>query len=171
MAEPRAAPDGALGFLETRGLVAAIEAADAMLKASEVRLLQQERTNPALITHVVTGETAAVRAAVEAGAAAAERVGVVVSKLVIPRPGDGLLAMLKPPPRPAGDADGDADGDAAGDAGPSDDAADDYDDQTVRELRALARDRDDDAFSGRTIARATKDELVAFLRSDDGAGP
>ena len=167
MAEPRAAPDGALGFLETRGLVAAIEAADAMLKASEVRLLQQERTNPALITHVVTGETAAVRAAVEAGAAAAERVGVVVSKLVIPRPGDGLLAMLKPPPRPAGDADGDA----AGDAGPSDDAADDYDDQTVRELRALARDRDDDAFSGRTIARATKDELVAFLRADDGAGP
>ena len=87
-------PGAALGLLETQGLVAAIEAADAMLKSAEVRLLQQQRTNPALITHVVTGETAAVRAAVDAGAAAAERVGRVVSKLVIPRPGDGLLDLI-----------------------------------------------------------------------------
>jgi microcompartment protein CcmL/EutN len=140
-------PEGsALGMLETHGLVAAIEAADAMLKAANVRLLQQQRTNPALITHFVVGETAAVRAAVDAGRAAGERVGKVVSAHVIPRPGEGLLERVIVPL---------ASGTSA--------ASEDYGDRTVRELRALARDRDDDAFSGRDIARATKAELVTYL--------
>ena len=85
---------GALGMLETHGLVAAIEAADAMLKAAPVRLLQQQRTNPALITHFVVGEVGAVQAAVDAGRMAAERVGRVASAHVIPRPGEGLLSSI-----------------------------------------------------------------------------
>lgn len=76
----------ALGLVETQGLVAAIEAADAMAKASSVRLIGKEKTNPALVTIKVVGEVAAVKASVEAGAAAASRVGIVVSTHIIPRP-------------------------------------------------------------------------------------
>ena len=140
-------------MLETHGLVAAIEAADAMLKAAEVRLLQQQRTNPALITHFVVGETAAVRSAVDAGRAAAERVGKVVSAHVIPRPGEGLLGEIVLPLAGRGRSAGS--GAEAGAPGA-------YEDMTVRELRALARDRDG-GLSGRDIARATKADLVAYL--------
>ena len=145
-------PAGALGLLETVGLVAAVEAADAMLKAADVRLVRQQRTVPGLITHLVVGETAAVRSAVDAGAAAAERVGRVAARHVIPRPAPDvwrLLGSSAAPPRPA--------------AAPAT-GGEDYADRTVRELRALARDRDDPALQGRDISRATKDELVAFLR-------
>jgi microcompartment protein CcmL/EutN len=151
---PGAVPEGAaLGLLETHGLVAAIEAADAMLKAADVRLVRQQRTVPALVTHVVTGETAAVQAAVDAGAAAAARVGKVAGKLVIPRPADGLMSLFGGPKPPA----------------PAQRAAatDDYEDRTVRDLRQLARDRDDDRLRGRAIAQASKDELIAFLRGSD----
>ena len=159
MAEPTP-PTGALGLLETLGLVAAVEAADAMLKAADVRLVRQQRTVPGLITHVVTGETAAVRSAVDAGAAAAERVGRVVGRHVIPRPDPSVWRVLgvstDAPVQPA----------AAPLAVSTTEAtpADDYEDRTVRELRQLARDRDDDRLRGRAIAAATKDELVAFLR-------
>ncbi len=151
MAEP-ILPGDALGLLETHGLVAAIEAADAMVKAADVRLVRQQRTVPALVTHVVVGETAAVRAAVDAGAAAAERVGRVAGRLVILRPADGLWALFDGPP--------------AARASPPD-GGEAYPDRTVRELRTLARDRDDDRLRGRAIAQATKDELVAFLRVSD----
>ena len=143
-------PGSALGMLETHGLVAAIEAADAMLKSADVRLVQQQRTNPALITHFVVGETAAVRSAVDAGRSAAERVGKVVSAHVIPRPGAGLLDVVIVPL-------------AGGASGSSD--AEDYEAMTVRELRSLARERDENGLSGRDIARATKAELVAYLSS------
>jgi len=135
-------------------LVAAIEAADAMLKAADVRLVRQQRTVPAMITHVVVGETAAVQAAVDAGAAAAARVGKVAGVLVIPRPAEGLLDVLMGGPTPAAPKRPAA-------------QADDYDERTVRDLRQLARDRDDDRLRGRAIAAAAKDELVAFLRMTD----
>lgn len=171
--DPAPVPVGAaLGLLETLGLVAAIEAADAMLKASDVRLVRQERTVPGLITHVVVGETAAVRAAVDAGAAAAARVGRVAAQHVIPRPADDvwrrLLGVRPGEPRPAeGPAAPRPSSDSGSEAGPPDD---DYEGLTVRELRQLARDRDDDRLRGRAVARASKDELVAFLRetSEDG---
>ena len=86
--------DYALGLVETRGLVAAIEAADAMVKTANVVLVGKEQTNPALITIKVVGETAAVRASVEAGAAAAQRVGELVSKHVIPRPAEGMEDLI-----------------------------------------------------------------------------
>ena len=84
---------GALGLIETKGLVAAIEAADAATKAASVRLLGLQRTNPALITVQVVGETAAVRSAIDAAKAAAERVGTVVSTHVIPRPAIDVAKM------------------------------------------------------------------------------
>jgi microcompartment protein CcmL/EutN len=79
-------PNQALGMLETRGLVAAIEAADAMVKAARVTLISKEKVTGGLITILVTGETAAVKSAVDAGSAAAQRVGELVSTHVIPRP-------------------------------------------------------------------------------------
>jgi microcompartment protein CcmL/EutN len=86
--------DFAFGMVETKGLVAAIEAADAMVKTSNVRLIGKERTDPAMITIKIIGDTAAVRSAVEAGAAAAQRVGQLVSQHVIPRPAEGLGDLI-----------------------------------------------------------------------------
>ena len=76
----------ALGMVECMGLVAMIEAADAMVKAANVQLVGYERIDAGLVTAIVRGEVAAVRAAVDAGAAAGARVGKVVSTHVIPRP-------------------------------------------------------------------------------------
>ena len=76
----------ALGMVECRGLVAMIEAADAMVKAANVRLVGYEKIDAGLVTAIVRGEVGAVRSAVDAGAAAARRVGEVVSTHVIPRP-------------------------------------------------------------------------------------
>jgi ethanolamine utilization protein EutM len=84
----------ALGLVETKGLVAAIEAADAMVKASNVKFVGKDITKPALITVKVVGDTAAVKAAVDAGAAAAGRIGQLVSTHVIPQPDDQLISML-----------------------------------------------------------------------------
>lgn len=86
--------DFAFGMVETKGLVGAIEAADAMVKTSNVRLVGKERTDPAMITIKIIGDTAAVRSAVEAGAAAAQRVGQLISKHVIPRPAEGLQDLV-----------------------------------------------------------------------------
>lgn len=87
----------ALGMIECRGLVAMIEAADAMVKAADVRLVGYERIDAGLVTAIVRGDVAAVRAAVDAGAASARRVGEVVATHVIPRPhaevGEGLPVL------------------------------------------------------------------------------
>jgi ethanolamine utilization protein EutM len=84
----------ALGLVETRGLVAAIEAADAMVKAANVTLVGKERTDPAMITIKIIGETAAVRSAVDAGSSAAERVGVLVSTHIIPQPDNQMTTLI-----------------------------------------------------------------------------
>jgi ethanolamine utilization protein EutM len=76
----------ALGMVECMGLVAMIEAADAMVKAANVRLVGYEKVDAGLVTAIVRGEVGAVKAAVEAGAAAARRVGTVTAVHVIPRP-------------------------------------------------------------------------------------
>ena len=92
----------ALGLIETKGLVGAIEAADAMVKAANVRLVGKEKVGGGYVTVMVRGDVGAVKAATDAGAAAAERVGELVSVHVIPRPHAELEAML--PQGPAGDA-------------------------------------------------------------------
>ena len=76
----------ALGMVECRGLVAMIEAADTMVKAANVQLVGYEKIDAGLVTAIVRGEVAAVKSAVDAGAAAASRVGEVVANHVIPRP-------------------------------------------------------------------------------------
>ncbi len=84
----------ALGLVETKGLIGAIEAADAMCKAAKVTLLGRENVGSALVTVMVRGEVGAVKAATEAGAAAAKRVGELVSVHVIPRPAQDLERFL-----------------------------------------------------------------------------
>jgi ethanolamine utilization protein EutM len=84
----------ALGMIETRGLVGAIEAADAMCKAARVELLGREYVEAGLVTVMVRGDVGAVRAAVEAGAGAARRVGELHASHVIPRPFDEVDGIL-----------------------------------------------------------------------------
>ena len=84
--EVRMANTNALGMVETRGLVGAIEAADAMVKAANVQLVGKEQVGGGLVTVMVRGDVGAVKAATDAGAAAAEKVGELISVHVIPRP-------------------------------------------------------------------------------------
>ncbi len=85
----------ALGLIETRGLIAAVEAADTMVKAANVTLIGKEQIGSGLVTVMVSGDVGAVKAAVDAGAAAAKRVGELVSVHVIPRPHEDIAKILK----------------------------------------------------------------------------
>ncbi|QDU63689.1 Propanediol utilization protein PduA [Planctomycetes bacterium Pan216] len=87
-------PIQALGMIETKGLVSLIEAGDAMLKAANVELLGWQKVGSALVELFVVGDVAAVKAATDAGAAAASKVGEVVSVQVIPRPHEDLAKVL-----------------------------------------------------------------------------
>ena len=84
----------ALGMIETRGLVGSIEAADAMVKAANVHLIGKEHIGGGLVTVMVRGDVGAVKAAVEAGGAAAKRVGELISVHVIPRPHGDVEEIL-----------------------------------------------------------------------------
>lgn len=84
----------ALGMVETRGLVGAIEAADAMVKAARVTLVGKEKIGGGFVTVMVRGDVGAVKAATDSGAAAAERVGELVSVHVIPRPHSEVESLL-----------------------------------------------------------------------------
>jgi len=84
----------ALGMIETKGLVGSIEAADAMVKAANVRLIGKEHVGGGLVTVMVRGDVGAVKAAVEAGASAAKRVGELISVHVIPSPHDDVEKIL-----------------------------------------------------------------------------
>ena len=84
----------ALGMVETKGLVGSIEAADAMVKAANVHLIGKVHVGGGLVTVMVRGDVGAVKAAVEAGGAAAKRVGELVSVHVIPRPHEYVEAIL-----------------------------------------------------------------------------
>lgn len=84
----------ALGMIETRGLVGAIEAADAMVKAAKVSLIGKEKIGGGYVTVMVRGDVGAVKAATDAGASAAEKVGELVSVHVIPRPHADIEMIL-----------------------------------------------------------------------------
>ena len=84
------------GFIETKGFVGSIEAADAMVKAANVELVGQLEIGGGYVTVIIKGDVGAVKAAVDAGAESAQRVGEVVSVHVIPRPNAGLLEMFLP---------------------------------------------------------------------------
>ena len=151
----------ALGLVETKGLVGAIEAADAGLKAANVQFAGREYADAGLVTVMFTGEVAAVRSAVDAGSAAAQRVGQLVSAHVIPRPheeldtiqDDASASRDDPPTAPRGP--GGYDLEALGSA-------------KVVDLRAMARRISDFPIKGREIARAGRDELLDAFRSLNG---
>ena len=84
----------ALGMIETKGLVGSVEAADAMVKAANVRLIGKVQVGGGLVTVMVRGDVGAVKAAVDAGAAAARRVGELISTHVIPRPHEDVEKIL-----------------------------------------------------------------------------
>ncbi|MBN6189426.1 ethanolamine utilization microcompartment protein EutM [Aneurinibacillus sp. BA2021] len=84
----------ALGMIETKGLVASVEAADAMVKAANVHLVGKVHVGGGLVTVLVRGDVGAVKAATDAGAAAAQRVGELLSVHVIPRPHNELESIL-----------------------------------------------------------------------------
>jgi ethanolamine utilization protein EutM len=92
-------PLEALGLIETKGLVGSIEAADAMVKAANVKLIGKEKVGGGYVTVMVRGDVGAVKAATDAGAAAAERVGELVSVHVIPRPHAELELILPKSPQ------------------------------------------------------------------------
>jgi microcompartment protein CcmL/EutN len=92
----------ALGLLETKGLVALIEGSDAMLKAANVEMMGWDKAGSGMVTAFVRGDVAAVKAAVDAGAEAAGRVGQVISVHVIPRPHDDLGGMMPKAKKAAG---------------------------------------------------------------------
>ena len=84
----------ALGMIETKGLVGAIEAADAMTKSANVTLIGYEKIGSGLVTVMIRGDVGAVKAAVESGAASASRLGELVATHVIPRPHDDVEKIL-----------------------------------------------------------------------------
>lgn len=88
----------ALGMVETKGLVGSVEAADAMVKAANVVLIGKEYVGAGYVTVLVRGDVGAVKAATDAGAAAARRVGELVSVHVIPRPHEEVEKVLPSPP-------------------------------------------------------------------------
>ena len=81
----------AIGLIETKGLIGLVEATDAMAKAANVEIVKRVDIGGGLVTTVVSGDVGSVRAAVEAGAAAASQVGELVSSHIIPRPAEGMI--------------------------------------------------------------------------------
>lgn len=141
----------ALGLIETKGLVGAIEAADAMVKAAKVNLLGAEKTLAALVTVKVVGEVGAVKSAVEAGSAAAEKIGELVSTHVIPRPHEETAFIIyeernsrEKKPKNKNKIT----------------SIEDIIDMPVRELRRLARDMKNFPIQGREISKANKQVLI-----------
>src|ERR1044071_7003025 len=84
----------ALGMIETKGLVALVEASDAMLKSANVTMIGWQKIGSGLVTAMVVGDVAAVKAAVDAGASAAGRIGEVIGEQVIPRPHEDVTQIL-----------------------------------------------------------------------------
>ena len=141
-------PLEALGLIETKGLVGSIEAADAMVKAANEQLKGKEKVGGGYVTVFVRGDVGAVKAATDAGAAAAERVGELVSVHVIPRP-DPELGALEQDAEPGGGGNGGARG------------AQRLADMKVVDLRHRARQTPDFPLKGRELSRANREELLA----------
>lgn len=99
-----ARPNEALGMIETKGFIALVEATDAMMKAANVEFAGWDKVGSGLVTAFVTGDVAAVKAATDAGAAAAGRLGEVVSVQVIPRPHEDIRLVLPNPGKSAASA-------------------------------------------------------------------
>jgi ethanolamine utilization protein EutM len=182
----------ALGMIETKGLVASIEAADSMVKAANVRLLNKTLVGGGLVTVMVSGDVGAVKAATDAGAAAAERIGELISVHVIPRPHmelSGILADVSPQgrkvPEEAAEAEEAAEveevaeveeaveveevaevEEAVGDIRPEEEtiALSELQKMTVVNLRHFARQIEGLGISGRVISKANKETLLKEIK-------
>ena len=140
----------ALGLVETKGLVGAIEAADTMVKTANVQLIGIENTIAALLTVKVVGETGAVKAAVDAGAAAADKIGELIACHVIPRPHDDVESIIY----------NQSDEINSGGTNATSLTIEKVEAMPVRQLRSLARDVSGFPIQGREISRANKEILV-----------
>lgn len=167
----------ALGMVETRGLIASIEAADVMVKTANVKVIGTEYIKNGMVTVKIVGEVAAVKAAVDAASAAAARIGELVTSHVIPRPVQDIEMIINnPAPKSAVVAP------KVGPAAqkktkvlpptpvtppPEPGEPGDYlarlQEMTVHELRTLARDTGGLSIAGREISRANKDQLIQEL--------
>ncbi len=144
----------ALGLIETRGFIGVVEAADAAVKAADVVLADFEISTGGMVMIKLVGDVAAVKAAVDAGAAAAERVGMLVSKHVIPRPYGDVLKVMgldNPPAKEVPEE-------------PRENRDYDLDSMTVVELRKIAREIEGIEIRGREVSKASKDQLIAAIR-------
>ena len=140
----------ALGLIETRGLVAAIEAADAMVKAAKVRLVGKSLSTGGLVMVKVVGEVGAVRSAISAGSQAAERVGELISTHIIPRPDvqtEKIIYVDEVEPTTS----------------PTTSRKKKIREMTVQQLRQLARETEEFPLHGREISTADKERLVQEL--------
>jgi microcompartment protein CcmL/EutN len=174
----------ALGLVETRGLVGSIEAADVMVKTANVRLVGTEYIKNGLVTVKIVGEVAAVKSAVEAAAAAAQRVGQLVSTHVIPRPAEDIELVLqkagvapvpekkeqqrKQKPKPAPEETEPPDVFQL-----TDDVAAyraELEAMTVHQLRSVARHVGGLSIFGRQISKANKTQLIEELMKKRTAG-
>ena len=173
----------ALGMVETRGLVGSIEAADVIVKTANVHILGTEYIKNGLVTVKIIGEVAAVKAAVDAGRAAAARVGQVVSTHVIPRPAADLESILKKIQTPARIEEQTPKArKEKPKTTPSDQqtlivASTDLDDyrkqletMTVPQLRTVARNEGGLGIAGRQISKANKEQLVHELLKKRSGG-
>ncbi|MCP4726629.1 MAG: BMC domain-containing protein [bacterium] len=145
----------ALGMIETRGLIPAIEAADAMVKAANVSLIGKELVKGGLVQVRIRGEVGAVKSAVSAGQAAAERVGEFLQSHIIPRPDkqtEMLLWDVEDKPSAAAAPTTSRSGEPA------------LEEMTVPELRQLARGLKDLPLKGREISSANKTTLMKVLK-------
>ena len=152
----------ALGMIETRGLVGSVEAADAMVKSAKVILMGKELIDHGYSTVMVRGEVGAVKAAVDAGAAAAKRVGELVAVHVIPRPHEEVEAILPSldlvwiPPWQRGKE------------RITPETIKNLDAMKVDDLRKLAREIPNVGLTGREISTANKETLVREIKKAFG---
>ena len=165
----------ALGMIETRGLVASIEAADAMVKAANVTLQCKEHVGGGLVTIMVRGDVGAVKAATDAGAAAAERVGTLISVHVIPRPPEELEEILghipaepdqpvpPTPPAPAPEPEPEEQESDGAVMEPASLTTEELEHMAVVKLRAVARQIGLTSMTRKEIRFAKKEELLAAI--------
>jgi microcompartment protein CcmL/EutN len=142
----------ALGLIETVGFVGVVEAADAAVKAAPVDLASVEQTTGGLVTIRLSGDVGAVQAAVDAGAAAARRIGQLLGQHVIPNPHDDLVRLFHPEtaPAPSSYANGPL----------TSFTTDDLERMSVVELRRVARSMAGLGIKGRQISKANREELL-----------
>ncbi len=162
----------ALGLLETKGLIGAIEAADAMAKAANVTIIGKEKITAAMVTIKITGDVASVSAALDAGAEAAKRVGQLLAVHLIPRPDDQLVDVL-PELRDQFEDDYSGENKNSGEeesetplkADLSSLTIEELENMSVSHLRRLARGIDNFPIKGRDISKANKDALLGYFKS------